>query len=269
MLWQHDPNELMGGWYDLKEDRYGLLCKGDIALGTQRGREYYELAKAGMADQFSIVYDVPTGGAKYDKSGVRDLTELRLFSVDPVTFAMNEDTLLVGVKSMEYKTVVGNTSGPIGPRDESWDGARAKREIWAAAEKEDGSINTSLAKKYFMNVEGDPQKKGSYGYPFWFVGSSPHICVGAVKAIAGAIGGARGAEAPSGLKAKVATLYKRINSKFPDDPQLTPPWEDDGKARTNNMQRKTYPGALPRRDGRRPAGRLAITLCMCSHLCSA
>src|SRR6266581_3663626 len=72
MLWQHDTHELIGG------------------------REYYELAKAGMTDQFSITYDVPAGGAKYDKSGVRDLTELRLYSVDPVTFAMNDTTYLVG-----------------------------------------------------------------------------------------------------------------------------------------------------------------------------
>jgi Escherichia/Staphylococcus phage prohead protease len=99
MLWQHDTNELIGGWYDLKEDETGLLCKGEIALATQRGHEYYELAKAGMTDQFSIIYDVPTGGAKYDKSGVRDLTELRLFSIDPVTFAMNDETYLVGVKA--------------------------------------------------------------------------------------------------------------------------------------------------------------------------
>lgn len=99
ILWQHDANELIGGWYDLKEDDTGLMCKGEIALATQRGREYYALAKAGMSDQFSIIYDVPSGGAKYDKSGVRDLTELRLFSIDVVTFAMNDETRLVGVKN--------------------------------------------------------------------------------------------------------------------------------------------------------------------------
>ncbi len=101
MLWQHDTHELIGGWYGISEDPEGLLCKGEIALATQRGREYYELAKAGMTDQFSITYDVPAGGAKYDKSGVRDLTELRLYSVDPVTFAMNDTTYLVGIKAAQ------------------------------------------------------------------------------------------------------------------------------------------------------------------------
>lgn len=246
MLWQHDANEIIGGWYDLSEDATGLRAKGDIMLATQRGREFYELAKAEMIDEFSIIYDVPQGGAKYDKSGVRDLTELRLFSIDPVTFPMNDDPHTIKVKSLEYKTIVGNTSGPIGPRDEAWDGSKAEGQIWDAAYDEDtGKINTTLAKKYFMVVDGDAQKKGSYSYPFWYVGDSPHISVGAVKAIAGALSGSRGASAPDGLKAKVEKLYKRINSKYPDDPELTPPWED-GKSMNRysqqfkRLQRKTF-----------------------------
>jgi len=239
MLWQHDANEIIGGWYSLAEDTTGLLAKGDIALATQRGREFYELAKAEMIDEFSIIYDIPSGGAKYDKSGVRDLSELRLFSIDPVTFPMNDEPHTVGVKSMEVKFVCGNTTGPIGSRDEAWDGAKAKGQIWAAAGKEDGSLNAALAKKYFMVCDGDDQKKGSYSYPFWYVGSEPHICVGAVKAIAGAIQGSRGADAPSGLKGKVETLYKRINAKYPDDPELTPSSFQGGKGRRMDVQKKT------------------------------
>jgi HK97 family phage prohead protease len=241
MLWNHDTDHFMpiGGWHDVKEDDFGLLCKGDVLLATQTGHDYYELARAGMVDQFSIIYDVPQGGAKYDKSGVRELSEIRLFSIDPVVFAMNDATYMVGVKSLETKSICGNTSGPIGARDESWSGSKAEKQIWAAAEKDDGSINASLAKKYFMVCDGDAQKKGSYSYPFWYVGSDPHICVGAVKAIAGAISGACGSSAPDGLKSKVETLYNRINKKYPDDPQLTPPWEDDGKSQRRRMEKKT------------------------------
>jgi len=101
MLWQHDANEIIGGWYDLSEDATGLRAKGDIALATQRGREFYELAKAEMIDEFSIIYDIPAGGAKYDKSGVRDLSEMRLFSIDPVTFPMNDDPHTIKIKSKD------------------------------------------------------------------------------------------------------------------------------------------------------------------------
>ena len=236
MLWQHDPKEMIGGWYAIEEDTTGLRAKGDINLATQRGREYYALAKAGMSDEFSIVYDIPAGGAKYDKAGVRDLSEMRLFSVDPVTWAMNDATYLVSVKASggesdggdDSVTICGNTKGPIGPRDEAWDGTKAEQEIWAVAyDKDSGEVKAATAKKYFMVLEGDGTRKGDYSYPFWNVGADPHINVGAVKAIAAAIQGSRGASAPDGLKPKIESLYKRINAKYPDDPQLTPPWKDD------------------------------------------
>jgi HK97 family phage prohead protease len=72
MLWQHDANEVIGGWYDLKEDASGLLAKGDIALATQRGREFYELAKAEMIDEFSIIYDIPSGARSIGTALVLD-----------------------------------------------------------------------------------------------------------------------------------------------------------------------------------------------------
>lgn len=243
MLWQHDANEIIGGWYDLSEDATGLRAKGDIMLATQRGREFYELAKAEMIDEFSIIYDVPQGGAKYDKSGVRDLTELRLFSIDPVTFPMNDDPHTIKVKSMEYKSVCGDTSLPIGPRNESWDGSKAEKQIFAYAEKADGSIDASKAKKCFLQIDGDSSLKGSYHYPFCYVeNGSPRISVGGAKACAGALSGGRGASTSGGdidgMRSKVATMYSRINKKYPDDPELTPPWEDDGKS-MNRRQFKT------------------------------
>lgn len=246
MLWQHDANEIIGGWYDLLEDPTGLLAKGDIALATQRGREFYELAKAEMIDEFSIIYDIPSGGAKYDKSGVRDLSELRLFSIDPVTFPMNDDPHTVAVKSMdnlEYKSVCGDTGLPIGARDASWDGSAAKKQIFSYAEDGD-SFDVSKLKKCFLKQDGDPQSKGSWGYPFVNIsGGSPVINVAGVKACAGALSGARNADAGSdaaGMKRKVATMYNRINKKYPDAEPLTPPWEDGGKAYRAELQRKTF-----------------------------
>lgn len=241
MLWQHQTDQVIGAWYDVDtSDPEGLRCKGDILLATEKGREFYELAIAEMMDEFSIIYEVMPGGATYTKDGVRELSELRLFSVDPVTWGMNDKTYMVSVKSHETKTITGNTSGPIGPRDEAWDGSKAEGQIWDAAYDEDtGKINTTLAKKYFMVVDGDAQKKGSYSYPFWYVGDDPHICVGAVITIGKALAGSRGANPPDGLKSKVETLYNRINKKYPDDNQLS---LDDGKSmnRQQRRQRKTF-----------------------------
>lgn len=240
MLWQHDTNEIIGGWYDLAEDGAGLSAKGDIALGTQRGAEFYELAELEMIDEFSIIYEVMPGGAKYDKSGVRDLTELRLFSIDPVTFPMNDDPHIIKIKSLETKSVCGTTSGPIGPRDEAWDGSAAKKWIWSKALDDDGKVQPAIAKKYFMRVDGDASLKTSYSYPFWI---DDHISVGGVKAVANALAGARNADAggdEAGMRRKVETLYGRINAKYPDDTELVAPWKDDGKSsERRTMHKKT------------------------------
>lgn len=145
---------------------------------------------------------------------------------------------------METKSVCGDTSLPIGPRDESWDGSKAKDQIFAYAKKDDDSIDAAKAKKCFLQVDGDTSLKGSYGYPFCYVeGGSPRISVGGVKACANALSGARNADAGSdsaGMKAKVKTMYGRINAKYPDANPLTVPWEDDGKASTTPRERKTF-----------------------------
>lgn len=100
MLWQHNPAEPIGGWIDMREDEHGLLCKGQIILETDLGRNVYQLIKAGVIQEFSIGYDVPKGGAKYEKdTGYRELLELRLWEVSPVTFAMNPEALLQSVKN--------------------------------------------------------------------------------------------------------------------------------------------------------------------------
>ena len=232
MIWNHNTDNFLpiGGWYHVDpDDPQGLLGKADVLLTTQVGREYYELAKAGMTDSFSIVYDIPQGGARYDKSGVRELTEIRLFSIDPVIFPMNDETYLVGVKSMENKAACGDTSLPIGERNASWSGSTAHSQIVSWAKKEDGSVDASKMRKVFLKRDGEADKVTSYGYPFCnIVNGSPIVNVGGVKACAGAISGARGADAGGDTKAmqgKVNTLYGRINAKYPDATPLVPPWK--------------------------------------------
>jgi HK97 family phage prohead protease len=244
MLWNHDAQNFLpiGGWYDLVENENGLLGKGRIAIDTQLGRDVYKLIKGGFINEFSIGYEVMSGGAHYDKhTGARHLTELRLWEVSPVVWAMNDEALLVGVKSMDFenKSVCGSTSGPIGPRDESWDGSAAKSWIWSQALDDEGNVKPAVAKRYFMRLDGDPKLKGSYSYPFWTQG---HISVGGVKAVANALAGARNADAggdTAGMRRKVETLYRKINSKYADATPLVPPWKDgDGKSTSHNWAHK-------------------------------
>ncbi|CAN0606288.1 unnamed protein product, partial [Ectocarpus sp. 12 AP-2014] len=39
MLWQHDPNQPIGVWDDVREDSRGLFVKGRILNSVEKGRE--------------------------------------------------------------------------------------------------------------------------------------------------------------------------------------------------------------------------------------
>ena len=58
MLYQHRQDEPIGVFDEIIEDRRGLKVKGRLAMGTQRGREVYELMKMGALDGLSIGYRV-------------------------------------------------------------------------------------------------------------------------------------------------------------------------------------------------------------------
>lgn len=98
MLWQHDDKQPIGGVISAEEDDHGLKTTAQFDMDVQRGREAYSAYKKGYMNQLSIGYDVIK--KSYDAKGVRDLEELRLWEQSTVTFAMNEEALVTGVKTM-------------------------------------------------------------------------------------------------------------------------------------------------------------------------
>jgi HK97 family phage prohead protease len=58
MLWQHDPNEPIGLWTDLKEDAVGLRVEGRLLLSVQSGAEAHEHLKMGTVSGLSIGYSM-------------------------------------------------------------------------------------------------------------------------------------------------------------------------------------------------------------------
>ena len=98
MLWQHDTNEVIGVFEHMYEDDYGLKVRGKLALGTQRGKEAYELIKMGALEGLSIGYS--TIQDEYDpKKGIRYLKEVKLYEISLVTFPANEEANVSKVKS--------------------------------------------------------------------------------------------------------------------------------------------------------------------------
>lgn len=253
-LWMHNPDDPIGGVVDAAEDEHGLLVtmQLDITANAQghpnnlQATKVFSGFKQGYIDELSMGYNAIQ---KEYEGGIRNLKECRLVESSAVTmlFAANPEALVPasGVKTMgidtptiEEKTVCGNTSGPIGERDESWSGSAAEKWIWSKALDEEGNVKPAIAKKYFMRLNGDPKLKGSYGYAFW---NDDHINVGGVKAVANALSGARNADAgedTAGMKKKVEKLYRRINAKYKDADPLVPPWS--GKGGNMSVDRKDF-----------------------------
>jgi uncharacterized protein len=104
LLWQHNTDQPVGGFLDLKEDSIGLLFDLEIDMDIQRGKEAYSGLKKGYIFQTSIGYDcLQSEYVKVDGKTVRDLLELRLWEGSIVTFPMNELATITSVKAKKDK----------------------------------------------------------------------------------------------------------------------------------------------------------------------
>ena len=100
MLYQHDTKEPIGVFDKVMEDQNGLYVKGRLAMGTQKGKEVYELMKMGAIDGLSVGYWVDAKGHHYDdKRKYRVLKEVDLMEISAVTFPMNPRARIQAVKS--------------------------------------------------------------------------------------------------------------------------------------------------------------------------
>lgn len=86
MLWQHDPEQPIGVWDEVKEDETGLYVKGRILTEVEKGREVLALIHAGAIDGLSIGYR--TKRSDRGDKGERRLLEVELWEVSVVTFPM-------------------------------------------------------------------------------------------------------------------------------------------------------------------------------------
>jgi uncharacterized protein len=97
MLFQHDPNEVIGTWQDIREDDTGLFVKGRLNVAVARGREVLELIRAGAIDGLSIGFK--TVDAVRDRpGGVRTILEADLWEISVVTFPMLPEARVREVK---------------------------------------------------------------------------------------------------------------------------------------------------------------------------
>jgi uncharacterized protein len=96
MLWMHKPDQVIGRWDVMREDRDGLFVKGVLA-NTDLGNEVHTLLKMEAVRGLSIGYQ--TKDYSYDKTGARLLKEVELYECSVVSMPMNPLAQVAHVKS--------------------------------------------------------------------------------------------------------------------------------------------------------------------------
>lgn len=98
MLWQHDPNKVIGVWTDISEDEKGLKLRGQLVKGIQLADEAMLLLKAKALNGLSIGYRVKD--SEYDRTQKATiLKEVDLHEVSVVTFPANTSSRIERVKA--------------------------------------------------------------------------------------------------------------------------------------------------------------------------
>ncbi|MEQ8379539.1 HK97 family phage prohead protease [Parvibaculum sp.] len=103
LLYQHEPNEVIGTWEEIAEDARGLFVRGQLLTDVMRAREVLALMRAGAVDGLSIGYHVVK--AESDRaSGARRLHEVDLWEISVVTFPMLPAARVSAVKGTRPTT---------------------------------------------------------------------------------------------------------------------------------------------------------------------
>lgn len=87
MLFQHDPNEPIGVWTEVREDARGLFVRGRLNKDVGRAREVLSLMRGGALDGLSIGFRA-VKARRDPANGVRRILEADLWEISVVTFPM-------------------------------------------------------------------------------------------------------------------------------------------------------------------------------------
>jgi phage head maturation protease len=118
-LWPGDPDlpDRLPNGDPWPKEAGGLQVKTKFNLDTQRGREAYsDVVFFGDDQEWSIGYNVPTGGATRDsKTGIRNIKAMELYEYSPVLFGAMPVARTSSVKDaqMAYKQLVVDGSASI------------------------------------------------------------------------------------------------------------------------------------------------------------
>ncbi len=98
MLFQHDANQPIGAWEEIREDGRGLFVKGRLTLDVGKAREVHALMRGGGLDGLSIGFRTVRARKDAD-AGTRRILEADLWEISVVTFPMQPGARVANVKA--------------------------------------------------------------------------------------------------------------------------------------------------------------------------
>jgi uncharacterized protein len=102
LLYQHDPNDLLGVSIELREDAAGLYGAFKVS-NTARGNDILELLRDGALDSFSVSFRPVTPGPKdpIPASGLVERVKASLRESSLVTFPAYAGALVAGLRGLD------------------------------------------------------------------------------------------------------------------------------------------------------------------------
>lgn len=148
------------------------------------------------------------------------------------------------IDASEFK-VAGDTSLPIGGRDEPWDGEAATNRVFDWATDESGDLDQAKLRRafFFVDPNFDPNTRQAYKLPYCDVNDGGlHIVPRGMSAVSGGHGvdsmtGATEAEKQA-IKKKICVIYKKIVEKYEDWPDC--PFNPDGTRPERRERRNDF-----------------------------
>jgi len=101
MLFQHDANQPIGVWTELREDGRGLIVRGQLTLEVEKARDVLSLMRAGALDGLSIGFKARKF-RRNPRTGVRRLESVDLWEISVVTFPMLPGARISHVKAAPF-----------------------------------------------------------------------------------------------------------------------------------------------------------------------
>lgn len=108
MYFNHNSDQVIGKWVEMREDDKGLYVKGELTSGHSLASDVRASLKHGAITGLSIGYRIPKGGSEYDEDkDVRILKKIELHEVSVVTVPADNDARIdvTTVKSADFSTV--------------------------------------------------------------------------------------------------------------------------------------------------------------------